>query len=147
MSKILVPTRRTLLATFPLYCLVEPLARPRARWAVKGVYQPMENQKALRDALSAYDPLEIADPVIIDSYIGMLRAKSCKLAFPTGQRHGDEDNLRKAINDALVAQGILTDDKLVIGGENFKFFAPESMSVVRVWSVHPTLKNEIVYGL
>ncbi len=113
------------------------------RGRVKGVYQPLTNQQELRAALSAYAPLNISEPVIIDTYISLRPAKSCKLAYPVGLRHGDEDNLRKAINDALVAMHMLADDKLVLGGENYKFFGPEGMCLTLVWSVSTTETREI----
>jgi len=138
MSKLMIPTRGTLLAKLPVYCDVQPLMRPRMRGRVKGVYQPLTNQHELRRALSAYNPLRIAEPVIIDTYISLKAAKSSKLAYPVGLRHGDEDNLRKAINDALVAMHMLEDDKFVLGGENYKFFGPEGMCLTLVWSVHGT---------
>ncbi len=143
MSNLVIPTRGILLAKLPVYCEVQPLARPRMRGRVKGVYQPLTNQQELRAALSAYTPLRITEPVIIDTYISLKAAKSCKLAHPVGLRHGDEDNLRKAINDALVAMQMIADDKFVLGGENFKFFGPEGMCLTLVWSVNPTETREI----
>ncbi len=145
MSELTVPMRDSLLATIPVFCAVAPLMRPRMRWAVKGVYQPLENQKEFRDALMAYTPLAIAEPVIIDTYISVKAAKSCKLKYPTGRLHGDEDNLRKAINDNLVDRQIITDDKLVLGGENFKFFGPEEMCLILIWAVNKTETVEIRY--
>lgn len=106
------------------------------RFHVKGIYQPLDNQQELRQALTAYDSTAIAEPVIIDTYINLERAKSCKLAFPTGRLHGDEDNLRKAINDALVDRQIVTDDRLILGGLNFKMFGPENQCLIVIWSVH-----------
>lgn len=142
---MLIPQRGIKLATIAVFCEVAPLARPRMRWKVKGVYQPLQNQQELRQALAAYTPLAISEAVIIDTYIALKAAKSCKLKYPTGLRHGDEDNLRKAVNDALVDRQILLDDRLVIGGENFKFFGPEGMCLALVWSVHPTETREVAY--
>ncbi len=143
LSNLLIPVRHEVLARFPLYCQVQPLKRPRMKWHVKGVYQPLDNQKELRHALTAYEQLRIDVPCIIDTYINLERAKSCKLAFPTGRLHGDEDNLRKAINDALIDREIVTDDKLILGGTNFKLFGSENECLVIIWSVHPTLTETI----
>ncbi len=135
MSSLTIPTRGEVVARLLLHCQVQPLRRPRMRWHVKGVYQPLENQKELREALKAYDSLSIPHPVIVDTYINLERAKSCKLPFPTGRLHGDEDNLRKALNDALIDRQILTDDKLILGGTNYKMFGPENQCLVVIWSV------------
>lgn len=145
MSELIIPKREHLMAKLPIYCAILPLARPRMRWHVKGVYQPLENQKEFRDALMAYTPLAIAEPVIIDTYISVKAAKSCKLKYPTGRLHGDEDNLRKAINDGLVDRRIITDDKLVIGGENFKFFGPEESCLILIWSINKTETSKVAY--
>lgn len=145
MSNFLLPKREHLIAKLPIFCRIEPLARPRARHYVKGVYQPLENQREYRQALMAYDALCIGKPVIIDTYICMKSAKTTKLKHPVGRLHGDEDNLRKAINDGLVDRCIIMDDKLVLGGENFKFFGPEEVCLILIWSVHDTETSEVIY--
>lgn len=77
----------------------------------------------------------VSHPVIIDTYINLKRAKSSKLDYPIGKNHGDEDNLRKAICDALVAKEILVDDSLILGGQNYKLFGPEDLCLIQIWSV------------
>lgn len=144
MSSLLLPERGDLIATLVVYERVLPLARPRMRYGVKGVYQPLANQQNLRSALASYAPLKISFPVIIDTCVGMLKAKRCKTKWPVGRLHGDEDNLRKAINDALIDREILTDDKLILGGENFKFFSSEDICVVRIFAVASS-NRELTY--
>ncbi len=133
-----VPIRKERRARLPLFCRVEPLKRPRAH-VIRGfakIYQPKDNQRALLHTVAQLSPLGFDQPVLIDMYINLKKAASSRLMFPTGQRHGDEDNLRKAVNDALVAGGHLTDDSLVLGGQTTKFFANDDVCVVDIWSVH-----------
>lgn len=143
MSNLLIPLRANIIAKIPIFCQVMPLARPRMKWAVKGTYQPLKNQQELRQGLTFYDSLSIDQPVIIDTYINLKRAKTSKMKFPTGRCHGDEDNLRKAINDAIVHQRIITDDKLILGGENYKFFGEEDVCLIVIYSVNPTASKDV----
>jgi Holliday junction resolvase RusA-like endonuclease len=105
------------------------------RYHVSGVYQPLENQEELRSELSRYAPLRIDYPVLIDTFIQLAAPKRTRLLHPVGRTHGDEDNLRKALNDALIAQEILVDDALILGGQNSKAFGPESLALIRIFSV------------
>jgi len=113
----------------------------------KGIYQPLDNQKELREGLKAYAGLEIDQAVIVDTYIQIVRAKTSKLEYPTAKSiHGDDDNLRKAISDGLIHRKILTDDSKILGGEIFKFFGTEPLTVIKIWSVSANTKS-IEYGL
>jgi Holliday junction resolvase RusA-like endonuclease len=132
---IYTPTRGELIAEIPLFCQVRPLARPRSRGRVRGVYQPLANQEELRHELSRYTPLRIDYPVLIDTYIQLAVPRKTRLLHPVGRIHGDEDNLRKAICDALVAQEILTDDAFILGGSNSKAFGPECLALIRIFAV------------
>ena len=72
-------------------------------------------------------------PVIVDCYIYYKREG--KETHPVQKRYGDEDNLRKALNDALVRFDIISDDKLVVGGETYKTFSDDDCAYVFVWGL------------
>lgn len=93
------------------------------------VYQPLKNQEELREQLGVYPKKRIDHPVIVHSYSHF----AGEVGFPTDNHFGDEDNLRKAILDALVHAEILADDRYVIGGENYKLFAEEPYLLVRIY--------------
>ena len=134
----MVPKRGKNLLRIELYCKAEQLQRPRLS-PPGGVYQPKENQRALLSELSAYTPIlggsPIDQPVIVDMMFvfGRIPRKDQR-EFPTDKKYGDEDNLRKGVNDGLVATNILTDDRLVIGGETFKVFGKEDHVTIKIWS-------------
>lgn len=130
-----IPRREHLLARIPIFCRIEPLKRPRVVYHSRTLYQPVDNQQTLRSLLKRFTAFKIDEPVIIDTIVNFLRAKSSKYTMPSGRLHGDEDNLRKAINDALVIAGILRDDSLVMGGMNTKAFGSEDMALIEIWSV------------
>ncbi len=118
LSEIFVPVRS------------RPLSRPRL---TKGrVYQPLANQVELLGALDhCFCP--ITEPVIVD--MDFLFTGSGKHEWPVQKNIGDEDNLRKAVCDALVKRGHLLDDRLVLGGETMKYYAPEDWTMIKIWSV------------
>lgn len=133
-----VPTRKERLHRIPLFCRVEPLPRPRGH-AVGGfvkVYQPKTNQKVLLANLGAVAALNLDQPVIVDLYMNFKKAPTSKLHYPTGRNHGDEDNLRKAVCDALVANKHLRDDSLILGGQTMKWWGEEDFTVIDVFSVN-----------
>ncbi len=133
-----VPMPKERLSRLTLFCRAEPLKRPRATVIGKfaKIYQPKDNQRALLDALKKLHPLALEQPVIVNMWINLKRAKTSKMNFPVGRTHGDEDNLRKAVNDGLVAAGHLHDDSLVIGGLTLKAFNDDDIIVIDIWSVH-----------
>lgn len=133
------PRREDLLARIPIFCRVEPLKRPRVVFHTRALYQPLDNQKILRDALRGFTAFKIEQPVIVDTMINFAKPPKSKFEFPSGKNHGDEDNLRKAINDALVSAGILLDDSLVMGGSNAKAFGREDMALIEIWSIADTM--------
>ena len=126
------------------YCRVSPLARPRTD--LNHIYQPKENQRALYEELWNYTPLmasPIDYPVIVDMTICFVKSNAAANEYPTGTCHGDEDNLRKAINDALVHCKIIKDDRFVIGGQTFKIYAPENQASIKIWSIRPSTRKEL----
>lgn len=134
MIELNVPLRDQLLYAIPLFVRVEPLMRPRMNFHSKSVYQPIKNQQELFAELKQHKLKEpINSPIIVDSYV--YYEKKGKETYPTQKTYGDEDNLRKAINDAMVRLGIITDDKMVVGGENYKLFADEDCAYVLIWSL------------
>lgn len=127
--------RGTLLSTLVLMCAIRPLNRPRIKvygYNKANVYQPKTNQAELKRELLKYMPMHIDIPVIVDTKIIFERKKN-KDKWPIAPRYGDEDNLRKAINDALVDHGTIVDDRLVVGGSNMKVFSDHDMCVVEIY--------------
>jgi len=130
-----IPKRGELVTELKLCCRVKPLQRPRGRAFGKFVkmYQPKENQQELLEACKSLNPIGIDYPVIIDTYINFpLKGKN---EHPTGPHYGDDDNLRKAISDALQANSVLSDDRWVLGGENYKSWGDIDQCLVRIWRV------------
>lgn len=140
MTTYVVPTRKERLVRIPLFCRIEPLSRPKAtvlpgqRFAK--IYVPKANQRTLLANLGALTPMGYDQPVMVDLYINFKKAPTSKLHFPLGKNHGDEDNLRKAVCDALVEKGHLKDDALIMGGQTTKWFGEEDFAVIDVYSVH-----------
>ena len=96
------------------------------------VYQPLKNQFELLEAMD-HCFLPIVDPVIVD--VNFLFRGHGKHEWPVQRGIGDEDNLRKAVCDALVKRGYILDDRLILGGETLKFFAPEDWTQIQIWSI------------
>ena len=128
-----IPIRGKLLAEIPLFIKVEPLQRPRLNRHSKHIYQPKKNQAFLMDELSNYCIATIEEPVIIDTYINFINRNKTPYDHPVTSQYGDEDNLRKGINDALVIKEIIKDDLLVVGGENYKAFSTEDVVLIRIY--------------
>jgi len=134
LMKILKPCRGDLIATLPLFVKVSPLARPRLNYHNKSVYQPKENQQALLAEMNNFEAIEIAFPIICDTFINFAKGKS-KTMWAVAQKYGDEDNLRKAICDAMQDAKIVVDDRFIVGGENYKHLATEDVALIKLWSV------------
>ncbi len=65
------------------------------------------------------------EPVVMHCFFRYARGMSVELAaadapWPVMRDLGDEDKLRRAVNDALTKAGVIADDSLVIGGATFK---------------------------
>lgn len=133
------PRRVELIVRIPIFCRIEPLKRPRVVYHTRALYQPIDNQKNLRETLRGFTKFKVEEPVLIDTTINFRRATTSKLHSPSAKNHGDEDNLRKAINDALVSAGILLDDSLVMGGTNTKAFGSEDMALIEIWTISDTM--------
>jgi Holliday junction resolvase RusA-like endonuclease len=131
--RIFKPRRGDLIAIIPIFQRINPLARPRLNYFSKTIYQPKENQKALLSDIAKFEPMEIAFPVLVDTYINFV--PQGRQSAPTVASNGDEDNLRKAISDALQHGKILVDDRYILGGENYKAFGIEDCCLIKIWAV------------
>jgi Holliday junction resolvase RusA-like endonuclease len=128
--KVMKPDRGELIAVLPLFETIHPLARPRLNYHSKKVYQPKENQQGLLSTIKNYEPMEIGRPCIVDTYINFEKQKG---TYPVANKYGDEDNLRKAICDALQHGKIISDDRFIVGGENYKAFNEEDICLVKIY--------------
>lgn len=120
-----------------LNCKVCPLARPRKGY-YGNMYQPKENQRELFNALDEYvatngilEPLD--QPLCIDICIQFERKPSNKSKVPTSRFYGDLDNLVKAVNDALVAKGIIKDDSIIIRSLSEKRFGDSNNLWINIY--------------
>lgn len=142
--QIRVPVRDRLICKIPLFCRIEPLARPRVNYFTKRIHQPLDNQQALLTEVSTFDPSKISGPVYVDIAI-ILQTPTPKRGapppHPTSKAYGDLDNLAKAVNDALVKAQILADDSIIVGHAITKAFGPEDLATVAIWSVAPETKE------
>lgn len=133
---IVCPRRDELIRAIPLFTPIQPLQRPRLNFYTKSIYQPIKNQQDLFSELKNHKTgkgEEIVTPCIVDTFI--YYRKEGKSKYPITKKYGDEDNLRKAINDALVRFGIIHDDRLIVGGENYKMFSDDDYAFVYIWSI------------
>lgn len=128
-----------------LFCKGQPLKRPRLS-SNNGVYQPKDNQQEILEALWVYTPIldgsPIDGPIIVDMTFVFSRnahkfaPHGAKRAdYPTDKKFGDEDNLRKAINDGLVTTKIITDDRFIIGGSTYKVFGEDDEILIKIYRI------------
>lgn len=135
------PVRGKRLLNIILFCKGQPLKRPRL--GRKNIYQPKDNQVEIYNELQAYAAMmglnSIEEPVVIDMTFmfsrGNKKFNHYQGEYPIAPVFGDEDNLRKSINDALVHTAILKDDRYVIGGETYKIFSKEDKIKIKIWSI------------
>lgn len=130
-----VPQRKDLLLELLVFCKIRPLERPRKAFNSQHFYQPKDNQLELFDELQRYQMLvarPIEEPVIIDIICSFAKGKSTA-DHPVAPAYGDEDNLRKAVNDALVEKLIMANDRYVIGGTTWKIYDEEDMGRIQIW--------------
>jgi Holliday junction resolvase RusA-like endonuclease len=133
-SQVSIPLRDKLVAQFHLFCPVKPLQRPRINKHTRAIYQPTENQIELLNELALFPVDEFNFPMIVDIYINFDRGD--KLApFPIENRYGDEDNLRKAVCDALQAKKVIINDNLILGGSTYKCFNTTDFTLIKIYSV------------
>ena len=134
---ICIPERGDLLIEIITHVQSYPLKRPRASKAAKfvNIYQPLTNQKELREAFAQYEPMLIDHPIIMDCFLQQKKAKTSKMKYPCGRTHGDDDNLRKAVSDGLQAANIIQDDARIIGGATYKVFGTEPVTIVKIYGV------------
>ena len=129
--KINVPIKKRSIIKIPFFGKVHPLKRPR-KGRAGNIYQPKDNQMELLEHLSLFSYLQIKEPCIIDLYVYF---KGQINKYPASKNYGDVDNLTKAVLDALVSNGILKDDGLVVGCSAYKAFSTENFAVVEIWSI------------
>lgn len=144
--RIVTPKRGDLIITIPLWCKVRPLMRPRYNPVSKSIYSPKENQVEVFNEISQYQQLSINRPIIVDLYIYFTRPEKSETEFPTEKTFGDIDNLTKGILDAMVSHKIIEDDKHVVGGQNYKLFAPEDWAIILIYECAGK-KTCLPYGL
>lgn len=86
----------------------------------------------------------ISEPMIIDMVFAFSRGpygtSKFKGDYPVDKRFGDEDNLRKAVNDGLVEKAIIKDDALVVGGHSYKIFDENDYVKIKIWKVTNDLR-------
>jgi len=132
------PVRDTLVAAIHLPCRIRPMPRPR-----KGkngqMYTPMEVMKDMIHWLTKAEVTLPNEPMIFDLYIHFKEPEVNSPGFPITKFYGDEDNLRKAINDCMVHAGMLEDDCLCLGGETYKTFADSDYA----WLLAYSVKDEV----
>lgn len=138
----MIPKRGKSLFKIVIFCRVYPLARPR--FNNNSVYQPKENQRELLYEISKYTellPEKIQQPIVVDIEITFARKQPGRRGakfegdYPTDPSFGDEDNLRKAVNDGLVSQNIIHDDRIIIGGSTFKIFGNADQLTINIYGV------------
>lgn len=121
------------------YCIehkVKPMPRPRVH--NNRVYVP-DTTSELAELLNLKRFGACLNmPLLIDVHLHF-RAPKKEQMFATSHLIGDEDNLRKTVNDALVKAQIIEDDRLVLGGETSKMYS----STDYVWIFIYAVRNEI----
>lgn len=131
----MIPMRGTEVMRIMIFCRVYPLERPR-KGTNGHMYQPHDNQKELWQELRPYKDqllVPIAYPVAVDILVKFRSLGSSQfIPFPTAPSYGDEDNLRKAVNDGLARVGILENDRWVIGGETWKTWGEEDLAIISI---------------
>ena len=130
------PLRGELIRAFCVRTRVRPMARPRL--VGKKIYQPDNCQELTASLAAEVQGMAIERPVIVDMNIHFEGVNKNNI-WPVSQTIGDEDNLRKSVNDSLVKAGVLQDDRFIIGGETTKIFAGEDY----VWIFIYDLADEI----
>ena len=151
-----IPVRGKLLAEIPLFMRINALQRPRINQHSKTIYQPKQNQMELLESMLKYAIPTIDCPIIVDSYINFFPKPKSRTwpSHPVSPVFGDEDNLRKALNDALqwkhqikgklVKDKIIKDDNLVLGGEHFKAYGDEDYAIIRIYRAEEeTISKEL----
>jgi Holliday junction resolvase RusA-like endonuclease len=130
------PVRGAMLQAFCLKQRAKPMPRPRING--NRVWVPDTTSELARelDEKRFSNALEV--PVIVDCHFHF-KAPQKGGVWPISQTIGDEDNLRKSVNDALVKARIIDDDRYVIGGETSKIFAGEDY----VWVFIYSISNEV----
>lgn len=113
-------------------------------------------KRAMIKAVRAQCAVErYAGPVVVDCFFRFDRLCSTDpaLDWPTREGgefgHGDEDKLRRNVLDALVQAGLILDDSLSIGGQNYKRwsrpeFGETCGALIKVEPVPPAMVGSIL---
>ncbi len=142
----LMPYREQLLLQIPLFCKVEPMARPRLA-RNRGVYQPLAAQHVIVAEIQKLQAKRtLSQPVFVDHYIYRERNPRHKGMSAVYPCYGDLDNMVKTVNDALVRADILADDRYIVGSQSFKAIAKEDYCHVLIWSVAATMEEFDVFS-
>jgi len=128
------PKRGKLIKKMMLECRVRPLPRPR-KSKTGHIYQPKENQTELLSYMRQYNNLFYKLVMICDQYYYFKKSKYTDYEYPVHNQIGDEDNLRKAVNDAMTTCGVIADDRLILGGEQYKQWSDHDYCVVKIYAV------------
>lgn len=135
MSNIYRPVRGELIRAFCVQTRIRPHARPRM--VGRKIYQPDNNPDLTKALLGEAQEPPIEMPMMVDMNIHF--KGNGQTVWPISQTIGDEDNLRKGVNDSLVKAGVIQDDRFIIGGETTKIFAGDDY----VWVFIYQLNTEI----
>ena len=109
--------------------------RPRFNPTSRTTYTPKENQVEVLNEMAQFESIELARPVIVDTYIYFARPEESQYDFPVEAMYGDTDNLVKGLYDALVVNKIIYDDNFIIGGQSYKMFSSEDWAVILIYEV------------
>lgn len=113
---------------------VYPLQRPRL--SKSRVYQPLIDQRALRNWMEKLKP-EI--PYRCDTWIECI--------FVQSDRHeADLDNLLKAVFDSLQATGVIVNDRRIVGGNFVRCIGDSDQCHIHIREARPYDPSEISNG-
>ena len=133
--KIHLPVRKDKLLTMPLFCRVNPLARPRLNKYRNGIYQPKDNQTELLLDLKNYINKNITGPIFVDCWMQFCPEKRFELNWhPVDKQFGDIDNLLKSIFDGMVTNKVFPDDRFIVGTDTRKAIGDDDFLFVNIWS-------------
>lgn len=129
--------RNKLLAELHLFCKVRPLQRPRLNRG--NVYQPKNDQMELYREVKEYAKyIKIDKPyLIVDVEVSFRKRNNDDNIFPIINSYGDGDNILKAVNDALVYNNIISDDRFIISNSITKSFGEEDYCNVKIYNAEP----------
>lgn len=117
---------------------VKPMPRPRLNG--HRIYVPDVTSELANNFAQQMHGGTLACPLIVDCHFHF-RAPEKGGLWPVSQTIGDEDNLRKTVNDALVQAGVLEDDRFVVGGETSKIYGDNDYVWVFIYAVSSNIER------